>query len=134
MQRHFATLEKMITTKETVEGNICRVLTFNEEQYIEPCFTGQEIGWVKTVLWEWRTRSFQYLVITPHNKKIWLTVSLADARKFDMGVPISGAPIYFCLYQKRWHKPSTLRYRIHEIWYAPEELEGYRKPEPVQAD
>ena len=44
------------------------------------------------------------------------------------------APVYFCIYQCRKFKKDRVPYNIYEIWYAPEELEGYKKPEPVQED
>ena len=75
------TLEEFITTETSMDGNTHRVITYNGEKFAEPYFTGEELGWLKEVLWEWRTQSFYCLIVTVSGHKLWLTVSLRDANK-----------------------------------------------------
>ena len=134
MRRHFLEFDEMITVRTSEDGNEYRVLTYNGEEFAEPYFTGQELGWVKYVLWEWKSKSFSYLIVTPTNHNIWLTVSMSEANKFEVGTPLIGAPSYFCIIQKVWHKAHTCRYTLYELWYEPNALSGYKKPEWSQIE
>jgi hypothetical protein len=117
-----------------MEGNRYRVLTYNGVKYKEPYFTGQELGWVTDVLWDEQTKTYILLFITVGGYKLWLTINKKVAKYFDPMKLEKNAHVYFCIYQCRKFKKDRVPYNIYEIWYAPEELEGYKKPEPVQED
>ena len=127
-------LQEKITIKKSMEGNRYRVLTYNGVKYKEPYFTGQELGWVTDVLWDEQTKTYILLIITVGGYKLWLTINKKVAKYFDPMKLEKNAPVYFCIYQCRKFKKDRVPYNIYEIWYAPEELEGYKKPEPVQGD
>ena len=129
MRTNYATLEEFITTETSMDGNTHRVITYNGEKFAEPYFTGEELGSLKEVLWEWRTQSFYCLIVTVSGHKLWLTVSLRDANKVLEGTLKRGEPIYFCIIQKQWHKSHTLPYWIYELSTYPGYLEGYEKPD-----
>ena len=127
-------LQEIITIKKSTDGNRYRVLTYNGVKYKEPYFTGQELGWVTDVLWDEQTKTYILLIITVGGYKLWLTINKKVAKYFDPMKLEKNAPVYFCIYQCRKFKKDRVPYNIYEIWYAPEELEGYKKPEPVQED
>ena len=72
MRTFYQTLDEFITVKKSMDGNVHRVITYKGEQYTEPYFTGQELGWIKEVLWEWKTRSFNCLIVSVSGSKLWL--------------------------------------------------------------
>ncbi len=129
MRTFYQTLDEFITVRTSADGNVHRVITYKGEKYAEPYFTGQELGWIKEVLWEWKTRSFNCLIVSVSGSKLWLNVSLRDANKVLEGDLKKGVPIYFCIIQKQWHKPHTLPYWIYELSTYPGYLEGYKKPD-----
>lgn len=134
MRTFYQTLDEFITVKKSIDGNIHRVITYNGEQFAEPYFTGQELGWIKEVLWEWKTHTFNCLIVAVSGSKLWLTVSLRDANKVLEGDLKKGAPIYFCIIQKEWHKAYALPYWIHELSTYPGNLKGYKKPNFAETD
>ena len=127
-------LQEKITIEKSMEGNRYRVLTYNGVKYKEPYFTGQELGWVTDVLWDEQTKTYILLIITVGGYKLWLTINKKVAKYFNPMELEENAPVYFCIYECRKCKKDIVPYNIYEIWYAPEELEGYKKPEPVQED
>ena len=127
-------LQEIITIKKSTDGNRYRVLTYNGVKYKEPYFTGQELGWVTDVLWDEQTKTYILLIITVGRYKLWLTINKKVAKYFHPMKLEKNALVYFCIYQCRKFKKDRVPYNIYEIWYAPEELEGYKKPEPVQED
>lgn len=132
--RKIKNLQKNITITKSMDGNHYRLLTYNGIKYAEPYFTGQELGWVTDVLWDEQTKAYILLIITVDEYRLWLTIDEKVAKHFNPNKLEQDAPIYFCIYQLRKCKKDRVPYNIYEIWYAPEELEGYKKPEPVQAD
>ena len=68
MRTFYQTLDEFITVRTSADGNVHRVITYKGEIYAEPYFTGQELGWIKEVLWEWKTRSFNCLIVSVSSK------------------------------------------------------------------
>ena len=132
--RKIKNLQENLTIAEAMDGNRYRVLTYNGLSYGEPYFTGQELGWVTDVLWDEQTKAYILLIVTVDEYRLWLTIDEKVAKHFNPMKLEKNAPIYFCLFNLRKCGIDRVPYKICEIWYAPEELEGYRKPEPVQAD
>lgn len=119
-------------TEKTVNisGNICRALEhYDGTQFIEPFFEGEAVGWVRDVLVSQTNKECQILIISPDFPNIWLTMSFADLKRFGMGVPAIGSPIYVVILQKRWHKPENLPYRVYDCCYCEDYLKGYDPPE-----
>lgn len=132
--RKIENLQENLTIAEAMDGNRYRVLTYNGENYGEPYFTGQELGWVTEVLWDEHTRTYILLIITVDEYRLWLTIDEKIAKYFNPNKLEKNALIYFCIYNLRKCRIDRVPYKIYEIWYAPEELEGYKKPESIQVD
>lgn len=134
MKKHFETLENLITVKKSREGNIYRVLKYNGKQYKEPYFTGQEIGWIKYILWDEKTHTYNCLIITAEERRLWLTISEKIAKEFGLEYLVEHSPLYFCIIQKEWHKQHTLPYWLEELSTYPGYFDGYEKPEALLAE
>lgn len=131
MRKNVKTLENRITVKESREGNIYRVLTYKGKQYKEPYFTGQEIGWIKYILWDEETRTHNCLIITAGERRVWLTISEKIGKEFGIEKLEYHSPLYFCIYQLRRYKKGSVPYKLCELSTYPGYFDGYTKPEAM---
>ena len=110
------------------------MLTYKGKKYKEPYFTGQEIGWIKYILWDEETRTHNCLIITAGERRLWLTISEKIGKEFGIEKLEYHSPLYFCIYQLRRYKKGSVPYKLCELSTYPGYFDGYTKPEAMLAE
>lgn len=134
MRTYFENIENLITIRGSVDGNVYRTLSYNCKEYVEPYYTGDEIGWIKDILYDNKTRTYNCLIITADEQRVWLTIDRVIAFEFGLHRLEEHSPLYFPITLKKWHKSNTLPYRIYELSTYPRFFEVYTKPESLLAE
>ena len=119
---------KFKMTTVMIFGGEYEAIEFDGRTFVKPGFSGQAVGWVRERYVDYEKGLLHILLVTPDYWDWWYTLKFSEANRFGIGYPDIGASLYFCIYQKQWHKPENLPYTIEEGFYCDEYLSKYSLP------
>ncbi len=122
-------MNKFKVTTAITNGIVKEAIEYDGRTFVKPWFTGQAIGWVRERFGDWKNRCIHILLITPEDWNLWYTLKFSEADRLGIGSPDIGAPLCFLTFEKRWHKPENLSYKIAEGCYCDEYLAKFDPPD-----
>lgn len=108
----------MEKTSVNMGGNVCETIKKGDKLFIQPWFHGQVLGEVVDTFPTEDSSGLNILLLTQESSQIgaWITVTYTELNRMEIGKPVLGARLYFCVIQKVWHNPNTRPYHIVEGW------------------
>ncbi len=122
-------MNKFKITTVNKGGVVEEVIEYGGRTFVKPGFSGQAVGWVRERFMDTENRLIHILLITPEDWNLWYTLKFSESDLTGIGYPDIGAPLYFFIFEKRWHKPKNLPYKIIEGFYCHEYLAKRELPD-----
>ena len=125
-------MNKFKVSTTNINGITEEVIEFGGRTFVKPWFTGQAVGWVLERFADIKNRCTHILLVTPEGWNLWCTLKFSESDRMGIGYPNIGAPLYFLIIEKRWHKPKNLPYTVEEGFYCDEYLARFDPPDFIK--
>jgi len=125
-------MKKFKITTAITNGKAGEAIEYDGKIFVKPWFSGQAAGWVRERFADKENRKVHILLVTFDRWYLWYTLNFSEAERLGIGYPKIGAPLYFLIYEKRWHKPENLPYTVGDAYYCAEYLADVEPPDFVK--